>query len=136
LNLNAADFNATAMNQASKMKTLRRKRAEKEPSMSDLGKLDPNDFDSHEDAFLNLLTQSFGVLHEPLRYIVRPEAAPAKFATTEEEWMYRFPLTGGSFKLDNQTVYRKLKAFLIDSPGWAWINPHNTAENGRAMYIA
>jgi hypothetical protein len=61
---------------------------------------------------------------------------PAEFATTKEERMYQFPLTGGSFELDNQTGYRKLKAFLIDSPGWAWIKPHETAENGRAAYIA
>jgi hypothetical protein len=75
-------------------------------------------------------------LREPLHYIVRPEAVPAEFATTKEEWMYQFPLTGGSFELDNQTVYRKLKAFLIDLPGWAWIEPHNMAENRRAAYIA
>jgi hypothetical protein len=31
--------------------------------------------------------------------------------------MYQFLLTGGSFELDNQTIYPKLKAFLIDSPG-------------------
>jgi hypothetical protein len=42
---------------------------------------------------------------------------PTKFATTKEERVYQFLLTGGSFKLDNQTIYRKLKAFLIDSPG-------------------
>jgi hypothetical protein len=49
--------------------------------------------------------------------------------------MYQFPLTGGSFELDNQTVYHKLKAFLIDSPGWAWIELLDMAENGRAAYI-
>ena len=49
--------------------------------------------------------------------------------------MYQFPLTGNSFQLDNQAVYRKLKAFLIDSPGWAWIELHDTAENGRAAYM-
>jgi hypothetical protein len=37
---------------------------------------------------------------------------------------------GGSFELDNQAMYHKLKAFLIDSPGWAWIEPHDSAENG------
>jgi hypothetical protein len=105
------------MNQASEMKTLRSKRAEKEPSITDLRKFDPDDFDLHEDAFLNLLAQSFGVLRKPLRYIMRLEATPAKFATTEEEQMYQFPLTGGSFELDNQTVYWKLKAVLIDLPG-------------------
>jgi hypothetical protein len=28
------------------------------------------------------------------------------------------------------------KAFLIDSPGRAWIEPHNMAGNGRAIYMA
>jgi hypothetical protein len=75
-------------------------------------------------------------LRKPLRYIVRPEATLAKFATTKEKRMYQFPLTGGSFEWDNQTIYRKLKAFPIDLPGWAWIKPHYTAENGRAAYMA
>jgi uncharacterized membrane protein YgcG len=136
LALVAADFDADAMSAASEMKTLMRERSDKEPSVTDLGKFDPDDFDAHEDAFLNLLAQSFGVLKEPLRYIVRPEIVPDVFVTSEEQRMYQFPLTGGSFELDNQMVYRKLKAFLIDSPGWAWIEPHDTAENGRAAYLA
>ena len=74
------------------------------------------------------------MIREPLRYVVRPEMAPATFTMTEEQRMYQFPLVGNSFELDNQSVYRKLKAFLIDSPGWAWIEPHDTAENGRAAY--
>jgi hypothetical protein len=78
LTLNAADSNAGTMNQASEMKTLRRERAKKEPSITDLGKFDPDDFNLHEDAFLNLLAQSFGVLRKPLRYIMRPEVTPAK----------------------------------------------------------
>jgi hypothetical protein len=135
LTLTAVDFDAAAMNQASEMKTLRRERVEKEPSITDLGKFDPDDFDSHKDAFLNLLAQSFGVLRKQLHYIICPEAAPAEFATTEKERMYQFPLTGGSFELDNQTIYCKLKAFLIDLPGWAWIELHDTAEDGRAVFI-
>jgi hypothetical protein len=59
-----------------------------------------------------------------------------EFTTNKEEWVYQFPLTGGSFKLNNQAVYHKLKAFFIDSPGWAWIEPHDTAKNGRAAYMA
>ena len=52
--------------------------------------------------------------------------------------MYQFPLVGNSFELDNQSVYWKLnKAFLIDFlPGWTWIEPHDTAEDGRAAYEA
>ena len=64
------------------------------------------------------------------------EVVPEAFATTEEQRMYQFPLTGNLFELNNQLVYRKLKAFLIDSPGWAWIEPHDTAEDGRAAYMA
>jgi hypothetical protein len=85
LTLYAADFDAAAMNQASEMKTLRCERAEKEPSITNLRKFNPDDFDSHEDTFLNLLAQSFGVLCEPLRYIVCPEATPAKFASTKDQ---------------------------------------------------
>jgi hypothetical protein len=44
--------------------------------------------------------------------------------------MYQFPLVGGSFELNNQAIYCKLKAFLINSPGWTWIEPHDSAENG------
>jgi hypothetical protein len=124
---------------AAEMKGLRKERAAKEPSASTVfGKFDPDDFDAHEDAFLNLLAQSFGVLKEPLRYIVvRPAEKPTEFISQEEERMYQFPLEGGSFELDNQTVHRKLKAFLINASGWAWIEPHDMAEKGRnAYYLA
>lgn len=124
------------MNQAAEMKTLRRKIADKEPSISALGRFDPDDFDVHEDAFLNLLAQSFGVLHEPLRYVVRPAMTPTEFPNNEEERMYHFPLSGRSFELDNQAGYRKLKAFLIDSPGWAWIERHDATEDGHTAYMA
>ena len=135
LPLEAADFDLEAMNKAAEMKNLSHEMADKEPSIKELGKFDPNEFDAYEDAFLNLLAQSYGVLCEPLHYVVHPEEVPNAFATTQEERMYQFPLEGNSFELDNQVVYRKLKAFLIDSPGWAWIEPHDTAEDGRATYL-
>jgi hypothetical protein len=50
------------MNQAAEMKSLKHDMAEKELSVSDLGKFDPDDFDAYEDTFLNLLAQSYGVL--------------------------------------------------------------------------
>ena len=64
------------MNQAAEMKSLKREMADKEPSVSDLGKFDPDDFDAHEDAFLNLLAQSYGVIRELFRYVICPEMAP------------------------------------------------------------
>jgi transposase-like protein len=136
LPLNANKFTVETMASAAEMQTLRRKMKGSEPSVKDLGKFDPDDFDAHEDAFLNLLAQSYGVLKEPLRYIVCSATVPDVFSSNEEQRMYQFPLEGGSFELDNQAVYRKLKAFLISSPGWAWIEPHDSAENGRNAYLA
>jgi hypothetical protein len=50
--------------------------------------------------------------------------------------MYQLRLYGPSFELDNRTVYRKLKAFLVDTPAWAWIEPYDLAKNGRAAHQA
>jgi hypothetical protein len=124
------------MNEVAQMKSLKCDMVEKEPSVRDLGKFDPNDFYAYKDVLLNLLAQSYGVIHEPLFCVIFPEAVLETFATMEEQQMYQFPLAGNSFELDNQSVYRKLKAFLMDSPGWAWIEPHVMAENRRAAYMA
>jgi hypothetical protein len=132
--INAVDFDVPVMNQAAEMKSLKRDMAEKEPLVSNLGKFDPNDFDAFENAFLNLLVQSYGVL--PLHYVICLEVTLEVFAMTEEQHMYQFPLMGNSFELDNQNVYSKLKAFLIDLPGWAWIEPQDMAENGRVAFMA
>jgi hypothetical protein len=62
LPLIANDFTIEMMADAAEMKTLRRKESDSKLSVKDLGKFDPDDFDAHEDAFLNLLAQSYGVL--------------------------------------------------------------------------
>ena len=46
LPVNAADFDVQAMHEAAEMKSLKRDMAEKEPSVSDLGKFDPDDFEA------------------------------------------------------------------------------------------
>jgi hypothetical protein len=38
--------------------------------VSDLGKFDPEDFETYEMAFINLLTQTYGANKESLKYIV------------------------------------------------------------------
>ena len=58
--MDAVDWTADTMQEAAQMKSLKRDLADNEPSVSDLGKFDPDDFDSFEDAFLNLLAQSYG----------------------------------------------------------------------------
>ena len=76
MEIDAADFTLEAMMDAAEMKSLRNERVDKDPSLSDLKKFDPDDYDAHEDAFLNLLAQSYGVLKEPLRYVVRSDSSP------------------------------------------------------------
>jgi hypothetical protein len=46
---------------------------------------------------MNLLAQLFGVLKEPLRYVVCPNVLPTEFVSNKEERMYQFPLTGALF---------------------------------------
>ena len=40
------------------------------------------------------------------------------------------------FESDNRDVYRKLKAFLINTPEWAWIEPFNGMEDGHQAFRA
>jgi hypothetical protein len=136
LPLEAADFNADMLEETAALKLFRSEQATREPPVTTLAKFNPDDFDTHEDTFLNLLSQIFGVMKEPLRYIVRSDTVPTTFVTNEEQRMYWFQLHGPSYELDNQSIYRKLKAFLVDTPAWAWIEPYDLAENGRAAYQA
>jgi hypothetical protein len=76
------------MASAAEMKTLRREMKDSEPSVKDLGKFDPYDFDAHQDTFLNLLAQSYGVLKERLRYIICSATVPDAFSSNEEQRMY------------------------------------------------
>jgi hypothetical protein len=90
LPLIANDFTIETMADAAEMKTLRREVSDSEPSVKDLGKFNPDDFDAHVDAFLNLLAQSYGVLKEPVRYVVRLVTVPDTFTMKEEQQMYQF----------------------------------------------
>ena len=115
---------------------MRKELAEQEPTFKDLGKFDPDDFDTYEDAFVNLLKQKYGVLKEPLAYIVHPKEVPKEFKTAEEHHMFELPLMGNTFKLDNHMVYRELKTFLINSPSWAWIESFDKAKYCHATFQA
>jgi len=133
----AADFTPDVMRMA-----MTRKRYEKQmseatpPAVKDLGKFNPDDFDVQEDSFLNLLSQTPGVQKVNLRYVVRSAIVPAVFANVEQERLYQLPLQGDGFDQDNIKVYRLLKSFLVESPGWPWIEPFDTAENGREAFLA
>lgn len=134
--LDAVDWTHAAMGSAMKCKHTKKECSEMEASVKDLVKFDPDDFDIHEDAFVNLLVQTYGTQGEPIRYVMQADHALAEFVDEAEEWMYQLPLVSHRFEEDNCNVFQKLQAFLIDMAGWAWIEPFNTTEDGRGAFWA
>jgi hypothetical protein len=64
------------------------------------------------------------------------EEAPDEFESDEQRCMYQIPLNGNAYNLDNALVFRKLKAFLVKTPGYTWIESFKASENGRAAFLA
>jgi hypothetical protein len=104
--------------------------------VSDLGKFDPEEFETSETAFVNLLSQTHGTQGESLEYVARDAVVPAVFADDAKRRMYQLPLTGGAFKEDNKQTFRLLKSYLINTPGWTWIESFNATENGCGAFLA
>jgi hypothetical protein len=70
---------------------------EKEPdtgnvSVLDLGKFNPDDFETHETAFINLLAETYGAQGKNLKYIVRDVIIPAEFVNDAKRRIYQLPL--------------------------------------------
>jgi hypothetical protein len=101
----------------------------------DLGKFNPNDFETHETAFIKLLAQMYGAQIENLKYIVRDVVIPAEFVDDAEQCMFQLPLTGEAYSMDNKSVYHLLKSFLINTSDWTWIEPYDTMENGSRAFL-
>ena len=136
LTLDSALFTAAAMSEAMRLKEIQKDRPEPDVSVTTLSKFDPDDFDTHEDAFINAMAQTYGVLKEPLRYIIRPRVDPGVYSNTAEERSFQLRLTGAAYEQDNNAVYHKLKTFLIDTAGWAWIESFDSMEDGRSAFLA
>jgi len=135
LAITANAFTAQAMEEAGRIKEVWKElKGKEEPQAKDLGIFDPDTFESHEDAFLNLLAQTYGAKGESLQYVVCDENPLDKFDTNEQEWMFQIALNGEVYETDNWSVYHKLKAFLVDTPGWVWIKPFDATEDGCGAY--
>ena len=118
------------------------KRIEKDQPKADmkatyLKAFNPDDFETHEDAFRNLISQTTSVTKKcSLLYIVHLAVAPATFTDDFEEHMFQMPLIRQEYNLDSRTLNAELKAFLIGSAGYAWIKRYDHAANGRAVFQA
>ena len=83
--LDAVDFNAQTLEDAKVAKRVEKERSDGDVSVKDLSTFDPDDFDAHEEAFVNLLAQTQGALKESLRYVVREEDEPVEFANDTQK---------------------------------------------------
>jgi hypothetical protein len=70
----------------------------------DLGKFNPDDFETHETAFISLLVQTYGAQGENLKYIVHDVVIPAEFVDDAERRIYQLPLTGKAWTISQFTV--------------------------------
>ena len=137
LPVNGNLFNVAALEFAREHKCVEADRPkEAAPSASDLPVFKPEEYDVHEDAFLNLLAQYCGTNGENLRYVVHSQNIPAGFADAEERRMFSLSLNGPGFEEDNRRVYRILKSFLVNTQGYNWIQQYDITENGRQAYLA
>ena len=81
------------------------KRIEKYQLSSDvatitLSRFDPDNFEAHEDLFMNMLLHALGILKKcPMRYVVCYEVVPVLFFDDFEERIFQMPITGPDFDL-------------------------------------
>ena len=134
--INAADWDENTCVQTIEKMRIEKGRDTGNVSVSDLGKFDPEDFETHETAFINLLAQTYGAMGVNLKYIVHDVVVPAVFADDAERRLYQLPLAGEAFDTDSKMVYRLLKSFLVNTPGWTWIESFDATENGRGAFLA
>ncbi len=98
--------------------------------VTDLGKFNRDDFETHETVFINLLAQMYWAHDQNLKYFVHNVVIPVVFVDDAKRCMYQLPLTGKAYNMDNKSVYHLLKSFLINTSGWTWIESYNVTENG------
>ena len=67
---------------------------------------------------------------------MRDDTPPNEFEHEAEERMYQVPLAGDTYIEDNKMVNLKLKQYLIETNGWAWIENFDMSQNGQAAYQA
>ena len=55
---------------------------------------------------------------------------PDEFENDAKEQMYQIPLAGDAYMEDNKKVYLKLKEYLVETEGWAWIKTFDRSQDG------
>ena len=93
--IDAVLWTAAAMTNSVIAKRIEKDHLKADTKAADLKVFNPDDFETHEDAFWNLLSQTTSVTNKCyLLYIVRPAVSPATFTDDFEERMFQMPLAG------------------------------------------
>ncbi|KAG7370060.1 hypothetical protein IV203_027806 [Nitzschia inconspicua] len=80
-----------------------------DPAVTDIRKFDPSDYDMCEEAFRNLAARTTG---------------------------HQVTLTGELFEKDNKKLWGLLKAWLVNSASWTWIESYGKTNNGHGAWLA
>ena len=67
---------------------------------------------------------------------IQPPSTPLADMDPRERALYTPPLTGETFRKDNQRAYRLLVELVINTPAWTWIQSYDRTQNGRAAWNA
>ena len=93
--MDAVLWTAAAMTNAGIAKRIKKDHPKADMKEADLKVFNPYDFETNEDAFRNLLSQTTSVTKKcSLLYIVCPAVVPAIFTDDFEERMFQMPLIG------------------------------------------
>jgi hypothetical protein len=101
-----------------------------------LSKFNPDGFEICQDAFVNFLAGKYGVTGEPLCSVICDVMVPDELELEEICHMYHLPLARVAYQMDWTTIYCDLKAYLINTPGFTWIEAFDATEDGHDAFLA
>ena len=105
------------------------------------------DWNSFKESFIMKLNLFKGVRETPIDYVIdntvrqytRANMLPGEqniVDIDDESMKTRTVHFGEGYKVDNRTVWNKLKVVLIDKPGYNHISQFNATRNGRSAWMA
>ena len=85
-----------------------------------------------EQMFMNNMTQRKGVNGNPLVYVIRRPLPVGRTALTDvEKLIWSAPHSGPAFEADTKQVYMFLKACVLDTVAWPWMQSKDSTHDGK-----
>ena len=133
----AADFDAAELARSRESMRIREETTQEAPSIKP-DKFSEDKWTSWKLQFVTYLSHVQGVQFAPLDYVIRTEPPPGPLATMSQRdrELYRYPLNGRHYNLDNMTVYQLLSDVVSGTSGYTWIRDLDRSQNGRAAWMA